>query len=86
MRGSFHPPLIAQGAGVAGLHILGIPLINTGDDTKISFEWPAAQKVEPAQTPWRSRNLPEELFPQGVKNGGSGGARTRNLCRDRAAL
>ena len=30
--------------------ILGMPLIKTGDDIKISFEWLVAQKAEPAKT------------------------------------
>jgi polyisoprenoid-binding protein YceI len=31
--------------------ILGMPLIKTGDDIKISVEWLVAQKAEPAKTP-----------------------------------
>ena len=31
--------------------ILGMPVIKTGDDIKISFEWLVAQKAVPAKTP-----------------------------------
>jgi hypothetical protein len=30
--------------------ILGMPMIKTGDDIKISFEWLTEQKAEPAKT------------------------------------
>jgi len=35
---------------------------------------------------WTAKNRLQSRFFNAGENGGSGGARTRNLCRDRAAL
>ena len=77
-------PSYEEGASQIASQILGVGRQNvttpvTGDDRKKSVDQPEMKRdCRVLSLPFTSSQL--------KANGGSGGARTRNLCRDRAAL